>query len=99
MSPAKTEAKQGKFVEFISPAKVYFRENTNSICPTPKFTLVIIQIKVKSLSSFLHLVQLKLNLSEVNTFNIRLQPDPEVRGVCEVNLFAFMLAYTSFFSP
>ena len=25
MSPGKTEVKQGKFVEFISPAKGYFR--------------------------------------------------------------------------
>ena len=37
-------AKQGKFVELISPAKGYFREtyksqNINLISPTPKFTL------------------------------------------------------------
>ena len=56
MSPGKTEVKQGKFVEFISPAKGYFREtydaqSMNPISPTPKFTLGIIQIKVKSLST------------------------------------------------
>ena len=56
VSPGKTEVKQGKFVEFISPAKGYFREtyksqNINPISPTPKFTLGIIQIKVKSLST------------------------------------------------
>ena len=56
MSPGKTEVKQGKFVEFISPAKGYFREtyksqNIKHIYPTPKFTLGIIQIKVKSLST------------------------------------------------
>ena len=43
------EVKQGKFVEFISPRKGYFREtyksqNINPISPTPKFTLGIIQI-------------------------------------------------------
>ena len=42
----KTEVKQGKFVEFISPAKGYFREtyksqNINPISLTPKFTLGI----------------------------------------------------------
>ena len=64
--PGKTEVKQGKFV---SPAKGYFREtyksqNINPISPTPKFTLGIIQIKVKSLStSFQWLVQSKINLS------------------------------------
>ena len=26
-SPGKTEVKQGKFVEFISPAKVFFKRN------------------------------------------------------------------------
>ena len=46
VSPGKTEVKQGKFVEFISPAKGYFREtykskNINPISPTPKFTLKI----------------------------------------------------------
>ena len=30
MSPGKTEVKQGKFVEFISPAKVFFRETYKS---------------------------------------------------------------------
>ena len=56
MSPGKTELKQGDFVKFISPAMGYFREtyksqNINTIFPTPKFTLRIIQIKVKSLST------------------------------------------------
>ena len=42
----KTEVKHGKFVEFKSPAKGYFREtyksqNINPISPTPKFTLGI----------------------------------------------------------
>ena len=55
VSPDKTEVKQGK-VQFISPAKGYFREtfkseNIKHFSPTPKFTLGIIQIKVKSLST------------------------------------------------
>ena len=42
----KTEVKQGKFVDVVSPAKSYFREtyksqNINPISPTPKFTLGI----------------------------------------------------------
>ena len=41
MSPGKTEVKQGKFVEFISPANEYFREtfksqNINPIFPNYK---------------------------------------------------------------
>ena len=56
MSPGKTKVKQGKFVEFISLSKVFFREtyksqNINPISSIPKFTLGIIQIKVKSLST------------------------------------------------
>ena len=40
----KTEVKQNKFVEYISPAKGYFREtyksqNIKHISPTPNFTL------------------------------------------------------------
>ena len=63
MSPGKTEVNQGKFVEFILLAKGYFREthtlqNINPISPTPKITLGIIQIKVKSLvASFQCVVQ------------------------------------------
>ena len=54
VSPGKTEVKQGKFVDI--PVKGYFREtyksqNIKSISPTPKFTLGIIKIKVKSLST------------------------------------------------
>ena len=53
VSPGKTEVKQGKFVESISPAKGYFSaliksQNTIPISLTPKFTLGIIQIKIKS---------------------------------------------------
>ena len=61
--PGQTEVKQGKFVEFISREKGYFREtnksqNINPISPTPKFTFGIIQIKVITLStSFQRLVQ------------------------------------------
>ena len=56
VSPGKTEVKQGKFVEFIFPVKDYFREtyksqNINFISPSPKFTLGIIQIEVKRLST------------------------------------------------
>ena len=56
MSPGKTEVKQGKFVRFLSPVKGYLRETCKSqtinlISPTPKCTLGIIQIKVKSLST------------------------------------------------
>ena len=63
VSPGKTEVKQGKSVECVSPVKSYFREsyksqNINPISPTPKFTLGIIQIKVNSIStSFQCLVQ------------------------------------------
>ena len=44
MSPGQTEVKQGKFVEFISRVKGYFREayklqNIYPISPTPKSTL------------------------------------------------------------
>ena len=51
MLPGKTEVRQCIFVEFISPAKGYFRatyksQNIKQISPTPMFTLVIIQIKV-----------------------------------------------------
>ena len=63
VSPGKTEVKEGKFVELISPAKGYFREtyksqNINPISPTPKFTFGITHIKDKNLStSFQLLVQ------------------------------------------
>ena len=63
VSPCQTDVNQGKFVEFVSLAKGYFRgtykwQNINPISPTPKFTLGIIQIKVISLStSFQRLVQ------------------------------------------
>ena len=65
MSPGKTEVQQGKFIYL---EKGYFREtyksqNINPISPTPKFTLGIIQIKIKSLSTnFYWLVQYKINL-------------------------------------
>ena len=56
VSPGRTAVKQGKYVEYIFPAKGYFREtnksqNINPISPTPKFTFGIVQIKVKSLST------------------------------------------------
>ena len=69
VTPGRTEVKQGKFVKYIFPAKGYFRgtnksQNINPISPTPKFTIGIIQIKVKSLStSFQWLVQYKIKLS------------------------------------
>ena len=52
-SPGQTGVKQGKFVKFISRAIfiTYKSQNINPISPTPKFTLDIIQIKVKSLST------------------------------------------------
>ena len=51
---AKQKSKQGKFVEFISPAKGYFREtyksqNINSTSPTSQFTFHIKHIKVQGL--------------------------------------------------
>ena len=57
MSSAKTETKQGKFVEFISLVKGDFKEtyksqNINPISPTPKFTLGIIQISLKHINLF-----------------------------------------------
>ena len=69
VSPGRTEVKQENIVEYIFPAKGYFREtnksqNINPISPTPKFTFGIIQIKVKSISnSFQWLFQYKINLS------------------------------------
>ena len=56
MSPGQTEVKQGKFVEFIYQAKGYLRaiyksQNIDPISPTPKLTLVIIQINVINLST------------------------------------------------
>ena len=59
MSPGKTEVKQGKFVEFKGYFRVaYTSQNINPISPSPKFTLSIIEIKVKSLlTSFQRLVQ------------------------------------------
>ena len=66
VSPGRTEDKQVKFVEYILPAKGYFRETNKSqnINPISKFTFGIMQIKVKSLStSFQWLVQYKINLS------------------------------------
>ena len=102
VSPGKTEVKQGKFVEFISPAKGYFREtsqsqNLNPISPTSKFTLGIMQIIVKCLSaSFQCLVKKKkINIS-VQFQYLAFQPHPEVRGVCMEKFFASMLVYTSF---
>ena len=67
MSPGKTEVKQGKFVKFIYPAKGVLEKpinhkNINPISPTPKFTLGITQIKVKSLSTkFSVLSSIKIN--------------------------------------
>ena len=56
VSPCQTEVKQGKFVKFIYQANGYLRaiyksQNINPIPPTPKFTLVIIQINDISLST------------------------------------------------
>ena len=53
MSPGRTEVKQGKIVEYIFPAKGYFREtnksqNINSISPTPKFTMVSYRSRLKA---------------------------------------------------
>ena len=78
MSPGRTEVTQGKFVEYIFPAKGYFTEtnksqNINPISPTPKSTFGIIQIKVKSLStSFQWLVQYKINLNVCVCFYVSL---------------------------
>ena len=71
MPPAKTEVKPDKFVEFISPAKGYFREtyksqNINPSSPSPKFTLGIIKIKVKSLST-------SFRWSDKNNLSLQLQ--------------------------
>ena len=49
---------EGKFVELYHPMKDYFREvckstNINPISPTPKFTLGIIQVVIKSLSTII----------------------------------------------
>ena len=80
VSPGKTEVKQGKFVEFISPAKGYLREtyqsqNLNPISPTPKFTLGIIQIKVKCLSaSFQCLVKKNKHICTISISDLSTSP-------------------------
>ena len=72
----KTEVKQGKLVEFKSPAKGYFREtfkseNINPVSRTPKVTLGIIQFKVKCLSnSFQWLVKKRICTISISDFNL-----------------------------
>ena len=76
MSPGKTEVKQDKFVEFISPAKGYFKsQNINPISLTPKFSLGIRQIKVirKPINWF--------TVRSLKKIPVQFQPDPEVRCV------------------
>ena len=51
VSLGKTEVKHGKFVEFIPPAKGYFRETHKSQSIHPISANPIIQIKVESLST------------------------------------------------
>ena len=80
LSPGLTEVKQGKFVEFISWAKGYFRETyksqkINPISPTPKFG--IIQIKVISVStSFQRSVQYNKIICtiSISDFNLTQRP-------------------------
>ena len=70
------------------PAKGCFREiyklqNINPISPSPKFTLGIIQIIVKSMSAILVLSLIKYKIT-VQFQNMTFRPDPEVRVVCKV---------------
>ena len=53
VSPGRTEVKQGKFVEYIFPAKDYFREtnksqNINPISPTLSSPLVSYRSRLKA---------------------------------------------------
>ena len=79
MSPVK----QGKFVEFIFPAKGYFSETyksqkINPIIPTPYVTLGIIQIKVKTLSTnFQWVVKNRICTISISGFNLT-----QMLGVC-----------------
>ena len=75
---------------------MYKLQNINPISPIPKFTLGIIQIIVKSIStSFQCLVQYKIKLS-VQFQYLTFQPDSEVRDVYEIKVFASIWVYTSF---
>ena len=58
------EVQQGKFVEFISPAKVILderaKQNISPISPTPKLNLGIVQILIKNLQTILVLSSIKI---------------------------------------
>ena len=88
VSPGKTEVKQCKFVEFICPAKEYFRETyksqkINPISQTPKFTFGIIQIGAKSLStSFQWLVKKLICTISISDFNLTQRSGMYVRSNC-----------------
>ena len=81
----------------------YFREtfksqNVNSISPTPKFNLAIIHIIIKSMltifsgsGSSIKDIYLSVYLQYL-TF----QSGPDVRSVCKVKVFVYMLVYISF---
>ena len=74
--------------------ETYKSQNINPISPTTKFTLGIIQIKIKA---YQLVFSAKFNKKQtyLYNFNIWLQPDLEARGVCMVKVFASMLVYTS----
>ena len=84
MSPGKTEVEQG--IEFI-----------NSISPNPKFTLGIIQIRVKSLSSFSVLSSIKNKLIctiSISDFNLT-----QSSGCVYVQSVNFYVSLYFFISP
>ena len=100
MLPGKTEVKQGRFIEFKSPTKGYFREtcepqNINPISLTPKFTFGVIQIIIKACQLFLVLISIK-NTLFVQFQYLTFPMDPEVRSMCKVRDSASILMYTSF---
>ena len=69
-------------------------QNINPISPTRKFTLGIIEIIIKSLSTIFSAWFNKIYLS-VQFQYLTFQPNPKVRGVCKVKVFASMLVDTS----
>ena len=86
MSPGKTEVKQGYFVEFISPAKGYFREtyksqNINPISPTPKFTFGIIQ-PINKFSVDSSIKNKFICTISISDFNLTQRPGVCVKSKC-----------------
>ena len=87
-------------VSNLFPAKVYFREtyksqNIDPISPTPKFSLGIMQIKIKSISTMFSVVN-SINKKLICTISISDFNLTQKSGVCKVKVFASMLVYDYF---